>query len=147
MSPEMASKLGVLIDHAIATLPPPPPKPPEVQDEGSPEVVRMDPFIVEEERPPDLKERHILTKKGTDALMQKQYPALQNLGPIPLFNGVKVREIREDDLRKERRLEMGELYGRLGAPSPAAKKAVDEMRSRPSDPRPQNGTPFKEPQR
>lgn len=134
MSPETAAKLGGLINEAVAALPTPPPKPPEVQDEGSPDAFRMDPFIVEDERPPDLKERHVLTKKGTEALMQKQYPALQSLGPIPLFNGVKVREIREDDLQKERNKEMGELYRRT-VPRP------------PSDSRSQNGTPFKEPQR
>lgn len=131
MSPETAAKLGGLIHDAVAALPPPPPKPAEVQDEGSPDALRMDPFIVEDERPPDLKERHILTKKGTEALMKKQYPGLQSLGPIPLFNGVKEREIREDDLRKERGKEMEELY-RRAVPLPAV------------DPRFQTGTPFKE---
>lgn len=132
MSPEMASKLGVLVNQAVAALPPPPPKPPEAQDEGSSDALRMDPFIVEDERPPDLKERHVLTKKGTEALMKKQYPALKSLGPIPLFNGVMERAIREDDLRKERAKEMQELSGRA-QPLPQT-----------SDPRFQPGTPFRE---
>lgn len=134
MSPEIAAKLGGLVNEAVAGLPAPPPKPAEVQDEGSPDAVRMEAFVVEEERSPDLKERNILTKKGTEARMKKQYPALNSLGPIPLFNGVKEREIREDDLQKERNKEMAELY-RRAVPRP------------PSDPRTQNGTPFKEPQR
>lgn len=135
MSPETAAKLGGLINEAVAALPPPPPKAAEAQDEGSPDAFRLDPFIVEDERPPDLKERHILTKKGTEAALKKQYPALQNLGPIPLFNGHMMREIREDDLRKERRKEMEELSGRA-VPLP-----------RVDDPRFQTGTPFREPQR
>lgn len=133
ISPEMAGRLGSLVKEAVAALPAPPPKSTEEHNEESADTVRMDPFIVEDERPPDLKERHILTKKGTEALMQKQYPALQKLGPIPLFNGIKEREIREDDLRKERRKEMQELTGKA-MPLP------------PSDHRPQNGTPFKESQ-
>lgn len=63
MSPEMAAKLSEVVKQAT-----PPPSSGErrasAEAEGGSDAVQLEPFVVEEEKYPEFKEREILTRKG-----------------------------------------------------------------------------------
>lgn len=153
ISPEMATKLSLAAARIVSPAP---------VGAGAPtgftsgareatDAVQLEPYIVEEEKFPEFKERQLLTPKGKLDLAYKRHPGL-NLGPIPLFNHGRngaALEIIEDDFRKERRKEMEELYGIMSAggmkPPPDASRKLDDARTRSVERSHQPGTPFREP--
>lgn len=138
LSPEMAAKLGGVVNQAVAALPPPPPRA-ETADDA--DVVRMDPFRVEEKEAPEFKERDLRKKKAFDDMAK-------TLGGSAL-GGPGVAAAAGDSLERARGREAKELIDLTrigGSVPPGMKKVVDEMNTRVNDPRAQNGTPFREPQ-
>ena len=133
VSPEMAAKLGEVATRAApaaaatgagttttATTTPAP------ADAG--DAVMLDPFVVEEDKLPEMKEREMLTPAGRLAEARRRQPGLR-LGAIPLLNdGVALRML-EDDFARERREEEKELRGMLkidaGSVPADVKKQID----------------------
>lgn len=138
LSPEMAAKLGVVVNQAVEALPPPSPR---VESGDDSDVVRMDPFRVEEKEAPELKERELRRKKAFDDMAK-------SLGGSAL-GGPGIAEAAASDLERQRGREARDLIDltRIGGSVPSGmKKTIDEMNARVNDPRAQNGTPFKEAQ-
>ncbi len=132
------------MQQAVAALPPRPPVSTLGGDDGS-GATQMAPYLVTEEKDHEFKERHLLTKKGVEEMMRKKYPGLG--GPL-LANGYIKKEIREDDLRKERNLEMKGLFGLMeidGKVSPEMKRESERALMRYNEKTQQKGTPFREP--
>lgn len=150
ISPEMAAKLS-----AVATRAAPPASAAGASSEAArtggdaaTDAVQLEPYVVEEEKLPEFKERHLLTPKGKIDLAHKRHPGL-NLGGLPLFNDGPALAIIEDEFAKERRKELAELQGVLeigkkSAP-PAVQRKIDETRMRNNEWSSQSGTPFRGP--
>jgi len=146
ISPELAAKLSDLATRAAppagatpsvgvaATAPP----------GDSADAVQLKPYVVQEDRLPEFKERDMLTPKGKLALARRRYPGL--VGPL---SDAAALQMLEDDFAKERRQELADLQGLLGIggakPSPEVKRKVDEAAMRPSGFSPQFGEPFRPP--
>lgn len=148
MSPEMTAKIGGVIHTAVEALPLTPTG--RVQQTifitSDADVVQMDPYVVQQEKAVYLTERQLLNDKGFEEWVRAKYPGLSLGTPVGFRKGT--RDLLEDDFAKERQLALQEQSVFLGLStenSVGARKAVNEARTRNNDPRPQNGTPFKEP--
>ncbi len=79
-------------------------------DEG---VLSLERFIVEGERPPNLKDRELLTPETKIRLGYQRNPGLK-IGSLPFLNNdAWAREMVEEELELERRREMSDLRGLL----------------------------------
>lgn len=108
------------------------------------DAVQLKPYVVQEDRLPEFKERDMLTPKGKLELARRRYPGLVG----PLSDATALR-LLEEDFAKERRQEMADLKGLLeigGAqPSGDLKRKFDEATMRPSGFSPEIGAPFRPP--
>lgn len=149
MSPEMAAKVGGVVHTAVEALPLTPTgrvQPTTVFITSDADVIQMEPYVVQREKDVSLTERQLLNEKGFEEWVRAKYPGLALGTPLGFRKGT--RDLLEDDFAKERRLalrEQGVFLGLSTENSPAARKAYYEASTRYNDPRPQNGTPFKEP--
>ena len=82
----------------------------EPPKDGSPEVLMLDPFVVNEDKELELKERHLLTPKEKLALALRNNPGL-TLGPVPLGNNAVALELLEDEFARQRRVEFADSAG------------------------------------
>lgn len=149
ISPETAAKLATVTQRAVEALPAPAvaggPRVATVSNSG--DVLQLEPYVVEEEKFPEFKQRHMLTPEGKLELAYKRHPGLK-LGRLPLLNDAIAREMLEQEFAKERRAELEELSGllRLGAENPPAetKRIIDRARLRVNEKGIEPGTPFRE---
>jgi hypothetical protein len=151
ISPEMSKKLSDMVERvappsAKGIASPVTPAPPT---DGSPDVVMLDPFVVNEDKEPNLKERQLLTPKEKLALALRNNPGLK-LGPVPLGNNAVALDLLEDEFERQRRGELVELGGVLNAAGrkapPEVQRKIDEASTRKNDWLNQKpGTPFREP--
>lgn len=80
-------------------------------------IIRLPNYVVQEEKPPAFKERHILTPRGHLALAFKRYPGLR-FGSLPFFSNAGVAlTMLEEDYRLERKAEMENLAGLVVVPT------------------------------
>lgn len=148
MSPEMATKIGGVVNTAVAALPLTPTG--RVQQTvfitTDADVVQMDPYVVQQGEDVYLTERQLLNERGFEEWVRARYPGLSLGTPVGIRKGT--RDLLEDDFARERHValkELGVLVSLSTENSAAARKAVNEARTRNNDPRSQNGTPFREP--
>ena len=153
ISPEMAEKIS-----ALATRAAPPassnaatvttPGIPSPDGTGSSDVVQLAPFVVKEDKLPDIKERQLLTPKGKLELAKKLNPGL-NLGPLSSMNNGVALEMAEEVFAQERRKELAELKSVLNAgetkPPPELRRKIDEAMTRKNEWSHEIGTPFRPP--
>lgn len=148
MSPEMTAKIGGVVHTAVEALPLTPTGrvQPTIVFATDADVVQMDPYVVQQGKDVALSERQLLNEKGFEEWVRAKYPGLSLGTPVGFRKGT--RDLLEDDFAKERQLalrEQGVFLGLSTENSAMARKAFYEARTRNNDPRPQNGTPFKEP--
>lgn len=148
MSPEMATKIGGVVHSAVEALPLTPTGrvPQTIIFTTEADVVQMEPYVVQRETDVSLTERQLLNEKGFEEWVRAKYPGLSLGTPVDFRKGT--RDLLEDDFAKERQLalqEQGVFLGLSTENSAIARKAFYEARIRNNDPRPQNGTPFREP--
>ena len=145
LSPEMAAKLSAIVMRAA------PPANAKQSASGaatavsadSSDPVQLKPYIVQEDRAPEFKERDILTPKGKLELARRRYPGLVG----PLSDATALRML-EEDFARERRQEMADLLGLVeidGAKSAENAKRKFEASMRPSGFSPEFGAPFRPP--
>ena len=151
ISPETAARLSAAATAALQGVPRPETSGPgngSSGGEGATDAVRLEPYVVKEDKLPDLKERQLLTPKGKLDLAYKRHPGLR-LGPIPLFNDGVARAIIEDELAKERGKEMADLADLLhlgdSKPPRNTQRAIDGAGVRINEKAHEPGTPFREP--
>lgn len=145
ISPEMAAKLSAVAKEVA----PAPTAPVAASDHTAAptDAVQLEPFVVEEEKYPELKERDILTRKGKLDAALKRHPGLQ-LGPLSLGNGAVAQGMIEDEFRRQRLEEMRELSGLMklgkeGVPRELG-KVMDETRTGLARPRDEKLFPDRE---
>lgn len=148
MSPEMATKIGGIVHSAVEALPLTPTGrvEPTIVFTTEADVVQMEPYVVQQEKDISLTERQLLNEKGFEAWVRAKYPGLSLGTPMGFRKGT--RDLLEDDFAKERQLalqEQGVFLSLSTENSAMVRKAFYEARTRNNDPRPHNGTPFKEP--
>ena len=109
----------LLAAHAPKYTPPEPApaKSPETElppvDQPRNGIIRLSPYVVRERRPPELKERDLLTAKGKLDLALRRHPGLR-LGAFgPLNNHAWAGAMIEEELALERRQEMLDLLSLL----------------------------------
>ncbi len=149
ISPELASKLAEVGRRAA-----PPAQAAQVGGPdapsavGSSDAVQLDPFVVQEEKFPEFKERSMLTPEGKRALAQKLNPGLK-AGALPLGNNAVALEMLEEVFAQQRRTELAELNSVLKAGDkkvpPELQRKIDEAATRNNEWSRQIGTPFREP--
>ncbi len=151
ISPEMSKKLSDLVERVS-----PPSAAGNVSSgasapstDSSSDALVLDPFVVNEDKEPKLKDRQLLTPQEKLALALKNNPALK-LGPIPLGNNAVALELLEDEFARQRRVELAELGSVLNAGGkkapPEVQRKIDEASMRKNDWLNQvPGTPFREP--
>jgi hypothetical protein len=143
ISPETAAKLSAVATQAAPPAAAASPTTPATVPPADPDTVQLNPFLVQEDRLPEFKEREMLTPKGKLALARRRYPGLVG----PFSDATALRKL-EDDFAKERRQELSDLRGLSeisGAkPSRELKRQIDDaaMRSGFSVPM---GEPFRPP--
>lgn len=111
ISPETAARLAAVAPKFD------PARAPSTQSEGplplDEGVLSLERYIVEGERPPNIKERQFLTPETKVKLGYKRNPGLK-IGSLPFLNNDAVaRDMLEEDLELERRREMGDLHSLL----------------------------------
>ncbi len=108
----------------------------------------LDPFVVEEEKLPRMKDREMLTPAGRLAEARRRQPGL-NLGSIPLLNDGVALEMLERDFARERQQEEKDLRGLLKIEArdvPAGvKKQIDAGAAQRPGWIDERGTPFRPP--
>ena len=146
ISPELAAKLSALATLAAQTASPTTSArvaAPAPQRDSS-DAVQLKPYVVQEDRLPEFKERDMLTPKGKLELARRRYPGLVG----PLSDAAALRML-EEDFALERRREMADLQGLLeiggDKPSRDLKRKIDEATMRPSGFSPEVGAPFRPP--
>lgn len=101
----------------------PPATPPDLRDLDRPRntIIRLPNYVVQDEKPPAFKERHLLTPRGHLELAFKRYPGLR-FGSLPLLsNNGWALAMLEEDHRLERKAEMEDLVTLVTAPADRAK--------------------------
>lgn len=149
ISPEMSKKLSAAVERVVpssATRSPVPSAPPA---DSSSDVLIMDPFVVNEDKELEIKDRQLLTPKEKLALAHRKNPGLK-LGPIPLRNNLVALELLEDEFARQRRSELTDLSSVLNVAGKKASSEVqrkfDKASMRKDDWLNQrSGTPFREP--
>lgn len=124
LSPAVAARLSA----EFPKFTPPPataPADPRAVDRPRNTIFRLPQYVVQEEKPPAFKERHLLTPTGRLSLALQRYPGLR-FGSLPFFNnhGLALAMLAEDD-RLERRAEMDDLVTLLSLPSDRAKARAE----------------------
>ena len=146
ISPEMAAKLSAVATNAAAASSalPPPTAASAAPASDSSDAIKLTPYVVQEDRLPEFKEREILTPKGKLELARRRYPGL--IGP---FSDKAALAMLEEDFALERRKELGELQGLAELsgvkPSGQLKRQIDESAMRPSGLSIPFGEPFRPP--
>jgi hypothetical protein len=109
----------------------------------SSDAVQLKPYVVQEDRLPEFKERDMLTLKGKLELARRRYPGL---GPL---NNALALQMLEEDFAKERREELADLRRTLDIGgvklSPDVKSKVEDAALRPSNLSIPFGEPFRPP--
>lgn len=149
ISPEMAAKLGEVTKRAA---PPVAAAPNGAAGTSAPgdagDVLMLDPYVVEEGKLPQMKEREMLTPAGKLAEARRRQPGLR-LGAIPLLNDGLALQMLEDDFARERREEEKDLRGLMkieGRDVPAdVKKQIDAGAAQRKGWIDERGTPFRPP--
>ena len=105
--------------------------PPDLRELDQPKntIVRLPSYLVQDEKPPVFKERHLLTPKGRLALGFKLYPGLR-FGSLPFFgnDGWALAMLKEDH-RLERQAEMTDLVTLVTAPADRAKAKAEVQKA------------------
>lgn len=134
ISPEVAANLSAVATRAappVAATPAPTAAP--VANGDASDALQLDPFIVNEEKFPEFKERDMLTPEGKLALAHKLNPGLK-AGPLSLGNKDVALEMLEELFAQQRRDELVELKSVLSAggvkPPPEVLRKIDEARTR-----------------
>ncbi len=113
------------------------------------DALQLDPFIVQEEKFPEFKQRDMLTPEGRLALAHELNPGLK-LGRLPLRNNDVALGMLEEEFAQQRRNELVELKSVLSSggvkPPPEVLRKIDEARTRNNEWSAQKpGTRFREP--
>jgi hypothetical protein len=142
----MAAKLSSVATRAAPPAGPAPTtsdnRPPT--SEGGSEAVQLKPYVVQEDRLPEFKERELLTPKGKLELARRRYPGV--VGPLSDATAI---QLLEDDFARERRQEAADLKGLLEIGGtklpPELKRNIDAGALRPSGFSPEFDAPFRPP--
>lgn len=146
ISPEMTANLSAIATRAAppANATPSAGAAATASPGDSSDAVQLKPYVVQEDRLPEFKERDILTPKGKLELARRRYPGLVG----PLSDATALRML-EEDFAKERRQEAADLKGLLEIggtkPSRDVQRKINEAGMRPSGFSPEFGTPFRPP--
>ena len=92
-------------------------------------IFRLPNYVVQEEKPPAFKERHLLTPTGRLALGLNRYPGLR-FGSLPIFsNDGWALAMLEEDHRLERKAEMEDFVTLVSLPADRAKAKAEVQKA------------------
>jgi len=92
-------------------------------------IFRLPNYVVQEEKPPAFKERHLLTPTGRLALGLNRYPGLR-FGSLPIFsNDGWALAMLEEDHRLERKAEMEDFVTLGSLPADRAKAKAEVQKA------------------
>ena len=92
-------------------------------------IFRLPNYVVQEEKPPAFKERHLLTPTGRLSLGLKRYPGLR-FGSLPIFsNDGWALAMLEEDHRLERKAEMEDFVTLVSLPADRAKAKAEVQKA------------------
>lgn len=131
MSPAIAAHLAAQLPKFAPPKPAEPAAPAAAPDPARPRntIFRLPNYVVQEEKPPVFKERHLLTPTGRLSLGLKRYPGLR-FGSLPIFrnDGWALAMLEEDD-RLERKAEMEDLVTLVSLPAERAKAKAEVQKT------------------
>ncbi len=131
MSPAIAAHLAAQLPKFAPPKPAEPAASPAAPDPARPRntIFRLPNYVVQEEKPPAFKERHLLTPTGRLSLGLKRYPGLR-FGSLPIFrnDGWALAMLEEDD-RLERKAEMEDLVTLVSLPAERAKAKAEVQKA------------------
>lgn len=128
LSPAIAARLSAEVPKFTpppATAPATAPADLRAVDRPRNTIFRLPQYVVQDEKPPAFKERHLLTPTGRLSLALQRYPGLR-FGSLPFFSnhGLALAMLAEDD-RLERKAERDDLVTLLSLPSDRAKARAE----------------------